>query len=72
MNIFINIMEKLNFTNILEYINAPNKYLISPFIIFIGGYHYFTRKKILESNIEISRIKEDNENYLQLKLRNFF
>ena len=45
MNIFINIMEKLNFTNILEYINAPNKYLISPFIIFIGGCHYFTRRK---------------------------
>jgi hypothetical protein len=65
-------MEKLHFTNILEYINTPNKYLISPFIIFIGGYHYFTRRRILERNIEISRIKEDNENYLQRKERELF
>ena len=29
-------------------------------------------EKILESNIEISRIKEDNENYLQRKERELF
>lgn len=67
MNMFINIMEDINFLNILESINTPNKYLISPFIIFIGGYHYFTRRKLIESDVKINTIKTDNENYINQK-----